>query len=105
MDRHIPATFACNRPIAPQRPATDDPRMPPDHGQPIDPALDKLIAELHSAGLLAVGRDRDGHATWTLTPDGSRLAGLLAAWADEGPSQRMTSLLEIVADPAGAGRR
>ena len=61
--------------------------------------LDKLIADLHAAGLLAVGRDREGHATWTLTPDGMRLAELVTAWGQDSPAERVGSLLGTVAGP------
>jgi hypothetical protein len=62
--------------------------------------LDRLIADLHAAGLVTVGRDRDGHATWTLTPQGTRLAELATAWGHDGPAGRVGVLLDTFERPA-----
>jgi hypothetical protein len=61
--------------------------------------LDKLIADLYEAGLVTLGRDRDGHATWTLTEEGARLADIVTAWHEDGPTGRMSSLLDAFTRP------
>jgi hypothetical protein len=62
--------------------------------------LDGLVAELHAAGLLRVGRDGDGHATWALTPLGAKLARLVALWGEADTHALLTAVLDAAeADP------
>jgi hypothetical protein len=57
----------------------------------------RLISDLHSAGLVTVGRDGKGQATWILTDEGTHLAGLVTAWDEDGPTGRVGSLLDAFA--------
>jgi hypothetical protein len=64
------------------------------HAGTRQPGLDQLIADLHAAGLVTVGRGRDGHATLTLTDEGARLADILDAWQEDSPTGRLGSVFD-----------
>ncbi len=72
--------------------------MPEDRvDEDVDEDVDQIVAELVAAGLVSVGRDRDGQETWALTALGEQVARQMAMSGEDDAA----ALLDALLDPKG----